>query len=191
MAKRRSPQTRPVAPAPTAGAAQATNAALPLNLLAAREEQYGSEYRAHLLEQYKLYVELMDKVSERRQNANTFFLTINTALVGLLGIAWPKGSPDLSLRWHLGVGVAGLVLCYSWSRLLRSYKGINTGKFEVIHAVEEHLPLRLFAAEWKALGEGKDKKKYLPFTAIEPWVPWIFFGLYLGILVLVGIQTYD
>jgi len=29
-----------------------------------------------LFEQYKLYVELTDRVSERRQNVNTFFLVI-------------------------------------------------------------------------------------------------------------------
>jgi len=44
-----------------------------------------SEREASLLiEQYKLYVELMDKVSERRHQANSFFLTVNTILVTAL-----------------------------------------------------------------------------------------------------------
>ena len=34
-----------------------------------------------LLEQYKLYVEMMDKVSERRGNANSFFITLPVAWV--------------------------------------------------------------------------------------------------------------
>ncbi|WP_204817607.1 RipA family octameric membrane protein [Corallococcus macrosporus] len=161
-----------------------------IKILAAPSEEYGAEYRSHLLDQYKMYIELMDKVSERRQHANTFFLTINTALIGLLGIAWPQGTPNSAIQWHVGVGLAGLSLCYSWNRLLRSYRGINQGKFDVIHAIEEYLPLRLFAAEWTALGEGKDKKKYLPFTAIEPWVPWVFFALHLGILVAASVQLY-
>ena len=35
------------------------------------------------LEQYKLYVEMADRISSRRQNANSFFLSINTAIVAL------------------------------------------------------------------------------------------------------------
>ena len=39
-----------------------------------------------LLEQYKLYVEMMDKVSERRGNANSFFITLHTVVLGIIGI---------------------------------------------------------------------------------------------------------
>ena len=42
-------------------------------------DKYGGEYQNHLLEQYKLYVQMADKISERRQSANSFFLTVNTA----------------------------------------------------------------------------------------------------------------
>ena len=38
----------------------------------------------HLLEQYKIYVEMADRISHRRAVANTFFLTFNTAVVGAL-----------------------------------------------------------------------------------------------------------
>ena len=39
----------------------------------------------HALEQYKLYVEMADRISARRQTANSFFLSVNTAIVALLG----------------------------------------------------------------------------------------------------------
>jgi hypothetical protein len=48
--------------------------------------QYGDQYTAHRLEQYKLYVEMADRIGARRQAANTFFLTINTALLAFLGL---------------------------------------------------------------------------------------------------------
>jgi hypothetical protein len=48
------------------------------------------------IEQYKLYLELLDKVSERRQSANSFFLSINTGLCALLGYMFSKdASPEL------------------------------------------------------------------------------------------------
>ena len=33
-------------------------------------EEYGTNYQAHLLEEYKLYVEMADRVSQRRAVAN-------------------------------------------------------------------------------------------------------------------------
>ena len=53
--------------------------------------EYGEKYQEHLLEQYKLYVQMADKISERRQSANTFFLTINTVLIAFLGIVGKSG----------------------------------------------------------------------------------------------------
>src|SRR5215218_165181 len=102
-------------------------------------KEYGEHYQNHLLEQYKLYVQMADKISECRQAANNFFLTVNTALIAFLGlVARPDvgSSPDVTvnppLPWVLVVSTAGVVLCYTWYRLARSYKGLNTGKFEVV-----------------------------------------------------------
>lgn len=41
------------------------------------------------------------------------------------------------------------------------------------------LPTALYEAEWVALGEGKDRKLYLPLTHIENWVPACFGMLYI------------
>src|SRR5215203_4386300 len=105
--------------------------------------EYGAEYQNHLLEQYKLYVQMADKISERRQSANSFFLTVNTALIAFLGLV---ASPDVGgnqglvaippLSWVVVVAAAGVVLCYSWYRLVRSYSDLNSGKFKVVHAIE-------------------------------------------------------
>ncbi len=40
-------------------------------------------YRTAILEQYKLYVEMADRVSSRRGLTNTFFLTLNTLVFTL------------------------------------------------------------------------------------------------------------
>lgn len=50
------------------------------SLIGIPESAYGPEYKPHLLELYKLYVEMADHISDRREKANSFFLTINTAL---------------------------------------------------------------------------------------------------------------
>src|SRR5215204_6700147 len=111
---------------------------------------YGAEYQNHLLEQYKLYVQMADKISERRQSANSFFLTVNTALITFVGLV---ASPDEGgetgivasppLPWVLVVAAAGVVLCYSWYRLVRSYRDLDSGKFMVVPAIESRARLRV------------------------------------------------
>lgn len=158
------------------------------NLEGVSKEQYGNDYTAHLLEQYKLYVEMADKISERRQTANTFFLTINTAIVALLGAVLPGIDERLGTAWYAVVGVAGLVLCFSWFRLLSSYRDLNNAKFKVVHEIERKLPIRPYDAEWTRVGSGKDPKVYLPFTHIETKVPWVFAGLYIALIVIAVIH---
>jgi hypothetical protein len=149
-------------------------------------DKYGGEYQNHLFEQYKLYVQMADKISERRQSANSFFLTINTALIAFLGlVARPDvgSSPGVTanppLPWVLVVSAAGVVLCYTWYRLVHSYKDLNSGKFKVVHAIESRLPASPYDAEWEAVGRGEDPKLYLPFTHVEVRIPWVFATLYI------------
>lgn len=156
------------------------------DLIGVPQKDYGTDYHAHVLEMYKLYVEMADKISERRQTGNSFFLTLNSAIVALVGYI-NLSSDELpqnagSLFWL--VPVAGMILCYLWYRLIHSYKDINSGKFKVVHAIEKLLPLRPYDAEWTALGRGDDPKLYLPFTQTEMLVPWVFFAIHLVVVVV-------
>jgi hypothetical protein len=144
-------------------------------------------YQAAILEQYRLYVEMADRISARRALANTFFLTLNAAIFTLVGVFWkdrPEGSPWLLL---LPLFVS-LGLCLAWFWLVRSYRQLNSGKFAVIGALESRLPASPFwRAEWTALGKGADKSKYWPLTHLEQWVPLLFAVSYLiGVGLVIG-----
>ncbi len=126
-----------------------------------------------IFEIYKLYVEMADRISQRRQTANSFFLSVTTALLGLSGYLHAATEP--SHYAPLGIlSFAGLIISYMWHRAIRSYKELNDAKFKVIHEMEKSLPFQPYEKEWRALGFGTDKNVYLPFTGIEKWVPWIF-----------------
>ncbi len=146
---------------------------------------YGSDYNAHLLEEYKLYVGMADKISERRQTANTFFLAINSAVITALGIAWPADVVAVKMPWFFVAATVGGLLCLSWYRLLKSHKDLNSAKFTIIGKLEELLPVRPYAAEWKLVGEGKVSRLYLPFTHIETKIPCFFMMLYVGLAIIV------
>ncbi len=148
------------------------------------ETSYSSkgQYEAHVLEQYKLYVEMADRISSRRQNANSFFLSVNTALVAVVSYVSLSGAQAGRFAWV--VPTAGVALSYMWYRLVRSYKDLNSGKFQVIHAIEKRLPIRPYGAEWEALGKGANKKLYIPFTHVERAVPWVF--VFIHAVALIG-----
>ena len=136
--------------------------------------EYGPSYRDHSLQIYKIYLEMADRISGRREKANTFFLAVNTALIALLAKGVFGGSAATPRAIELLVPVAAGVLCYLWYRIIRSYRDLNSAKFKVIHAMERQLPLCPYDAEWECVDRGKNPKLYLPFTHVEGVVPWLF-----------------
>ena len=152
-----------------------------------REVLWNEEFAdsGSLLEQYKVYVEMADRISQRRGAANTFFLTFNTAVVGALAGFYKDVPPDVSVAMY----AAAAVLSIAWGVLLRSYRNLNTAKFTVIGMLEERLPANpYYKAEWKALGEGKDLRRYIPLSAIETVVPAVFFLIYIYLFVVTWSQ---
>jgi hypothetical protein len=131
-------------------------------------------YCADLLEQYKLYVEMADRISERRQSANSYFLSVNSAILAFVGYVTSKESSDY--LWLLGI--AGATLSFLWYRLIRSYRDLNTAKFKVVHQIEKKLPISPYDAEWNAMGRGENPTLYKPVSHIEGGVPWVFLILH-------------
>lgn len=148
------------------------------DLFSKNEKDYGNDYKEHLFEQYKLYVESVEKTSDRRQHANNYFITINTALISLIGLSFQIKFFENLAGIKSVLALLGIIICVVFWFLIRSYKQLNTGKFAVIHEIEKNLPLALYKYEWEVLGEGKDNKKYYPFSHVELWIPWVFGIIY-------------
>ena len=129
-----------------------------------------------ILEIYKMLVEMADRVSQRRQSANSFYLTVNTAIIG--GAAYLSQS-ELGHVGTLAVSVAGIAICFLWVRAVASYKSLNAAKFQVITSLEKRLPVSPFGDEWALLDVDGDGKKHKPFHKTEMLVP-IVIGLVHG-----------
>jgi hypothetical protein len=144
------------------------------------EPSASTAYSEVVLEQYKLYVEMADRVSGRRSLANTFFLTLNTAVFTAIGVFW-KDPPNASPVLGLFPLFALLLQCLVWFWIIRSYRQLNAGKWAVVGAMERRLPASpWWSAEWAALGEGKDPSRYWPLSHVEQWVPFLFAVAYIG-----------
>ena len=155
-----------------------------------REEYPQDRYHDHLFEQYKLCIEMADRISQRRNLANTLFLTLNTGVLAALATMFEKGSDSFLSQAILVIALICLTAsCVAWRTLIGSYRQLNTAKYKVIGAYEELLPSSpYYNAEWWALGEGKDKTKYTQLSLVESYVP---AGLAIAYLVMIGVVVFQ
>lgn len=138
-----------------------------------------------LFELYKIMVTSSEGLVSRRQGVNTFFLTINGAVLTAAGLILSNGNNDrLQAAGLLVLTVTGGILAQAWRSLIISFGQLNRGKFAVINRIEQLFPAAIYLAEWKALGEGKEPRKYRTFTSREVWAPWAFSAVYLVATVL-------
>lgn len=140
------------------------------------------KWHSHLLEQYKLYVEMADRISQRRTTANSYFLTVNSAILAFVGYLTTEASPDY--MWLLAL--AGFMLTLFWHNVILSYRNLNSAKWQVVQDIEKRLPISPYDAEWDLVQRGHNPKLYRPITHIESWVPIVFLLLH----VIVFIRTF-
>lgn len=162
--------------APNLNATQTTRT-IQIDLERVDETTYGTNYRAHILDQYKVYVEMADRISARRMTSNTFFLTIHTTFIGAFSLLAKDSNKPIV--WVIVPFIAAILLCAVWWYMLRSYKQLNSGKYKIVNKLEEMLPVAPYEEEWKVLERGRNTKKYLTLTKVEHAIPVIFGVLYV------------
>ena len=133
--------------------------------------EFDQSDRSLIFEQYRMLVETSERLVARRQTVNAFFLSVHTLLLSAIGFnfqpAFSGSGWTGPLAAVVGLCIAGMLVAYTWRRMVSSFRQLNAGKFAVIEQLERHLPAAMFKAEWVALGEGRDKRKYVPFTRTE------------------------
>ena len=148
------------------------------------KETYGDLFNAHLLEQYKRYVQSAENVSARRLASSSYLLAINAALVALYGF---QSAGFGESWWMLGVPIVGVVVSVLWFSIIKSHADLNKIKFDIINELEAHLPASVYKYEWCLAGEGQGKA-YRAVTRIERWIPMVFGLLHvvLGVVIVLG-----
>jgi hypothetical protein len=134
-------------------------------------ERKSASEEKDVLEIYMMLVEMADRVSERRQSANAFYLSVNTAIIGGAAYLSQSAFGDVGT---LAVSAAGIAICFLWVRSVVSYKSLNAAKFEVITALEDRLPVTPYKDEWAILDVDGDGKRHKPFHKTEVLVPIVF-----------------
>jgi hypothetical protein len=96
-------------------------------------DNYGQKYQDHLLEQYKLYVEMMDKSTSRRIQVNSFYTSLLSGLLALLTISANKdidrfNNTEFQAISCILIGILGLFLCVIWYVNIQSYRQLSSSK---------------------------------------------------------------
>src|SRR5215469_6878244 len=95
---------------------------------------------------FELYLATAEKVSDRRAQANSWMLSVNSAIVALYGyLQADKSSVGSSQKaiWLWAIPTAGALVCVAWMALLTSYRKLNRAKFAVLTQIEEDLAFPL------------------------------------------------
>ncbi len=136
-----------------------------------------------LLELYKLYVQMADKVSDRRLKANAFYVSLT---VGILVLASRFGWLELADRAQtvglILIALLGLLVCGVWRTTVSSFQRLNRAKFQVIHELEQQLPFGGYDLEWELLGKGGNGRRYLELTRLEKLLPMVVAVPYLVLI---------
>jgi len=130
---------------------------------------------------FEAYLATAEKVSERRAGANSWMLTVNSAIVGLYGylqadkLAVSAGQKAI---WLWAIPIAGIIVCVAWNALLESYRKLNSAKFTVLQQLEAELPSQPFAREQEAYRRAGRRG----LATVEKFIPLCFILLYGAIL---------
>jgi len=137
-----------------------------------------------LLEQYKLAVEMADRISARREGANKIFLSANSIIFAFLA------TQGTFYEIHAFILIIGIIISFVWATIIQNYKNLNSVKYAVIHEMESKLPWQVYKDEWEKLKFGKDKKVYAKLTVVEKKLPWVFVVFYAFLLIYILIKIF-
>ena len=108
------------------------------------------------IEQYKLFVQSAENVSDRRVSINRYQTSLNLGVVALHGLA-PSIIPHPLLPFL--IAGAGIAMTTNWFLTLQSFRQTNRAKFIIIHSMERELPREIFREERKLVREGATRPR--------------------------------
>jgi hypothetical protein len=130
---------------------------------------------------FEVYLATVEKVSDRRAQANSWMLSVNSAIVALYGyLQSDKMAIDAGQRavWLSTIPAAGVIVCLAWAALLSSYRKLTNAKFAVLAELEADLPTSPFTRE-RQIYKSHGRRS---FSQIEILIPVCFVLLHIILL---------
>ena len=149
-------------------------------------------------DEYKFFTERVQHRSERRQQASQIYLTVNTAIFGLIALL----IKDSGLKgWNLLIGIlplflVGVIVCLTWARIISEFKRLIGWQYEQLREMEKHIKslYKMHTKEWEEFYKPVNSKSRFSFSDLESRMPSIFIGLYIvyaiGLIIVIALGIY-
>lgn len=133
-------------------------------------------------DEYKLFVEQTQKLSERRQKANEIYLAINTGIFTILAF-FVRDSGFSSWRlflFSLPLLLVGVLICFVWHRIIRQFRALIGWRYEQLRMMEDQIPgsFLFITKEWDAGYAPRGGRERFGFARLEIWTPQLVLLLY-------------
>ena len=153
-----------------------------------KEELDGKQDR--FIEIYKLHVQQVNNISNRRTTTNRFYLLVMSALTVIFSALLrnldklPKDLVDIvSVEWIIvSLGVLGITLSWIWCLSINAYLRVNSRKYKALNQLENVLEYKFFKSEAEFLGEIEKNTTYWQRSLIELTTPGLFFLFFAGLM---------
>jgi hypothetical protein len=141
-------------------------------------------------DEYRMFSENVQRLSERRQSASQIYLTVNTASFGVL--AFLVNDAGFS-GWGLVAAsvplfVVGIMACAVWYRIIVQFRAVIGWHYEQLRAMEAVLEgsARVYTKEWERFykplkgssGKSSKAQERYGFSRLEAWLPRLLIALY-------------
>lgn len=159
-------------------------------------------------EEYKLFYESTEKVTDRRLAANRWNYSICTAILVAIAVIlnWGLSKPNYlfySLIVVIVLGSMATLFCSLWIGQIRDFKELNNAKFKVLNNMAHHIVFSEnqndprvsyapFDKEWKSLQNSKaiveisrSKIVALKSSNMEYLIPRAFRILFISVIILI------
>ncbi len=134
-------------------------------------------------EEYKYFGERAFHQSQRRQNSSQIYLTVNTAIFGIMALLIKDSglhSWGLVLA-NLPLFIVGLLACTVWITIISRFKKLIGWHYEQLREMEKIIKgsYKFYTKEWNEFSHPDKEKSHSSFSNLETAMPKLFIGLYL------------
>jgi len=135
-------------------------------------------------EEYKFFAENTHHLSERRQAATQTYLTVNTAIFGVIAFLIKDANIG---EWELSIAlmplfIVGMLACFIWNKIIIQHKKLINWRYDQLMEIEKDPKMKgshqFYLKERDEFFKPLQGREKLGFSALEKLLPVLFMVLY-------------
>jgi hypothetical protein len=147
--------------------------------------------KKYVIEQYKLYVDIFDRVGQRKMDIHKFYsVLITPLLIAPFTIFGFESMPKELKILLLCADFFGFLLCLVWLQELHRLTHLQSTKNKVIDEIEKLLPLLCSEYEWSILNPRKSTYQNLKKYRLW-WLPIVCALFFIVSIIIIAIHTFS